>query len=124
MRSVDVMVLPSYYREGVPKSLIEGAACGLAIVTTNLAGCREVVTEDGVDGLHVQPRNPIDLADCLARLDDDRALVRRLGERARAKAMEDFDERMVIRRTIEVYDELLRDRRVATAVCEAEHAQA
>ncbi|NUS38008.1 MAG: glycosyltransferase family 4 protein [Lysobacter sp.] len=113
MRSVDAMVLPSYYREGVPKSLIEGAACGLAIVTTNLAGCREVVSEDGVDGLHVQPRNPVDLADCLARLDDDRALLRRLGERARAKAMEHFDERMVIRRTIEVYDELLRDRRVA-----------
>jgi len=115
MRSVDVMVLPSYYREGVPKSLIEGAACGLAIVTTNLAGCREVVTDDGVDGLHVRPRDAAHLAHCLGRLDDDRALVRRLGERARAKAMADFDERMVIRRTIEVYDELLRDRRVARA---------
>lgn len=125
MRSVDVMVLPSYYREGVPKSLIEGAACGLAIVTTNLAGCREVVSEDGVDGLHVQPRNPIDLADCLARLDDDRALLRRLGDRARAKAMEHFDERMVIRRTIEVYDELLRGRRVAPgATMEPERVQA
>lgn len=126
MRSVDVMVLPSYYREGVPKSLIEGAACGLAIVTTNLAGCREVVSEDGVDGLHVQPRDPTHLADCLRRLDDDRALVRRLGDRARAKAMEHFDERMVIRRTIEVYDELLRDRRVAQVdgAMEREHAEA
>jgi glycosyltransferase involved in cell wall biosynthesis len=113
MRSVDVMVLPSYYREGVPKSLIEGAACGLAIVTTNLAGCREVVSDDGVDGLHVRPRDHAHLAQCLARLDDDRALLRRLGDCARAKAMADFDERMVIRRTIEVYDELLRDRRVA-----------
>lgn len=113
LREVDVMVLPSYYREGVPKSLIEGAACGLAIVTTNLAGCREVVSEDGADGLHVRPRDPAHLAQCLARLDDDRLLVRRLGERARHKAMADFDERMVIRRTIEVYDELLRDRRVA-----------
>ena len=113
MRSVNVMVLPSYYREGVPKSLIEGAACGLAIVTTNLAGCREVVSEDGVDGLHVRPRDPAHLASCLARLDDDRALLRQLGERACARAAEHFDERVVIRRTIEVYDELLRDRRVA-----------
>jgi glycosyltransferase involved in cell wall biosynthesis len=113
LREVDVMVLPSYYREGVPKSLIEGAACGLAIVTTNLAGCREVVTEDGADGLHVRPRDPAHLAHCLARLDDDRQLMRRLGTRAHAKAMADFDERMVIRRTIEVYDELLHDRRVA-----------
>ena len=107
MRSMDVIALPSYYREGVPKSLIEAAACGLAVITTNLPGCREVVSEHGVDGLHVEPRCARSLAECIARLDDDRALVRRLGECARAKAMEHFDEQMVIRRTIEVYDELL-----------------
>ena len=107
MRSMDVIALPSYYREGVPKSLIEAAACGLAVITTNLPGCREVVSEHGVDGLHVEPRCARSLAECIARLDDDRVLVRRLGECARAKAMEHFDEQMVIRRTIEVYDELL-----------------
>jgi glycosyltransferase involved in cell wall biosynthesis len=111
MRSVDVIALPSYYREGVPKSLIEAAACGLAIVTTNLPGCREVVSEHGVDGLHVEPRCARSLAECLASLDDDRVLVRRLGDHARRKAMEHFDEQMVIRRTIEVYDELLPARR-------------
>lgn len=114
MRSVDVMALPSYYREGVPKSLIEAAACGLALVTTDLAGCREVVSSHGEDGLHVQPRDPRSLADLLKMLDDDRALLRRLGERARQKAMEEFDERSVIRRTIDVYDELLADRSVVT----------
>jgi glycosyltransferase involved in cell wall biosynthesis len=107
MRSMDVIALPSYYREGVPKSLIEAAACGLAVVTTNLPGCRDVVSEHGVDGLHVEPRCAQSLADRLAQLDDDRDLVRRLGECARRKAMEHFDEQMVIRRTIEVYDELL-----------------
>ena len=107
MRSMDVIALPSYYREGVPKSLIEAAACGLAVITTNLPGCREVVSEHGVDGLHVEPRCARSLAECIARLDDDRLLMRRLGECARAKAMEHFDEQMVIRRTIEVYDELL-----------------
>ena len=65
------------------------------------------------------------LAACLARLDDDRALLRQLGERASARAAEHFDERVVIRRTIEVYDELLRDRRVATpARVAGERAQA
>jgi len=113
MRSVDVIALPSYYREGVPKSLIEAAACGLAVVTTNLPGCREVVREHGVDGLHVEPRCARSLADRLVQLDDDRVLLRRLGDRARQNALEHFDEQMVIRRTIEVYDELLPARRAA-----------
>lgn len=107
LRTVDVMALPSYYREGVPKSLIEAGACGVALVTTDLPGCREVVSRDGEDGLHVQPRSAESLAHALARLDDDRALLRRLGARARERALSDFDERVVIRRTCEVYGELL-----------------
>lgn len=107
LRSCDVMALPSYYREGVPKCLIEGAACGLALVTTDLPGCREVVREHGADGLHVPPRDAKTLADRLADLDDDRGLLRRLGARARANALAHFDERQVVRRTIEVYEELL-----------------
>lgn len=114
MRLVDVMALPSYYREGVPRSLIEGAASGLALVTTDLPGCREVVSEHGVDGLHVEPRNASALAGRLATLDDDRLLLRRLGESARRKALAHFDERLVIQKTFDVYDELL-DQRVATS---------
>lgn len=107
LRSVDVMALPSYYREGVPKSLIEGAACGLALVTTDLPGCREVVRQHGVDGLHAEPRDAASLAEALLALEADRALLRRLGESARRRAVEDFDEQLVIRRTVEVYEELL-----------------
>lgn len=107
LRQTDAMALPSYYREGVPKSLIEGAASGLALVTTDLPGCREVVAQHEVDGLHVTPRDAHSLAEALARLDDDRALLRRLGERARQQAMQHFDERLVIDKTFEVYDELL-----------------
>jgi glycosyltransferase involved in cell wall biosynthesis len=108
LRDIDVMALPSYYREGVPKSLIEAAACGLALVTTDLPGCREVVTRHGIDGMHVVPRDAGSLATVLAQLDDDRGLLQRLGERAREQALSDFDERLVIRKTIEVYGELLR----------------
>ena len=107
LRTVDVMALPSYYREGVPKSLIEGAASGLALVTTNLPGCREVVSQHGVDGLHAEPRDAASLADLLIRLHGDRALLRRLGDSARCKAVADFDEQLVITRTMDVYDELL-----------------
>jgi glycosyltransferase involved in cell wall biosynthesis len=105
--SVHVMALPSYYREGVPKSLIEGAAAGLALITTDRPGCREVVTQDGVDGLRVEPRNAEALADCIARLDDDRDWLVQLGDRAREQALKKFDERLVIQQTLDVYAELV-----------------
>lgn len=103
--SVDAVVLPSY-REGLPKALIEAAACALPLVTTDVPGCREVVT-DGVDGLLVPVRNAEALADAIARLQDDPELAARLGAAARTKALSEFDERIVIERTIDVYRELL-----------------
>jgi glycosyltransferase involved in cell wall biosynthesis len=102
---VDVVVLPSY-REGLPKGLIEAAACGLPLVTTDVPGCREVVT-DGVDGLLVPARDGPALAAAIARLQDDPVLAFRLASAARARALSEFDERIVVRRTIAVYAELL-----------------
>lgn len=103
--SVDIVVLPSY-REGLPKSLIEAAACGLPLVSTDVPGCREVVT-DGVDGLLVPVRDADALAEAIARLANDASLRQRLGAAARAKALREFDERIVNERTLDVYRELL-----------------
>ena len=103
--SVDVVVLPSY-REGLPKGLIEAAACALPLVTTDVPGCREVVS-DGVDGLLVPVRDAAALAAAIARLHDDPELAARLGKAARAKALAEFDEQIVIARTLAVYRELL-----------------
>ena len=105
LASVDVAVLPSY-REGLPKSLIEAAACGLPLITTDVPGCREVVT-DGVDGLLVPVRDATALATAIARLQDDPVLAARLGQAARAKALAEFDQRIIIERTLAVYRELL-----------------
>lgn len=102
--SVDIVVLPSY-REGLPKGLIEAAACALPLVTTDVPGCREVV-RDGVDGLLVPARDADALANAIARLQDDPALAARLGQAARAKALAEFDERIVVERTLAVYREL------------------
>lgn len=102
--AVDVVALPSY-REGLPKTLIEAAACAQPLITTDVPGCREVVS-DGVDGLLVPVRDAKALAHAIRRLDDDPALARRLGEAAWAKAHAEFDERIVIRRTVDVYREL------------------
>ncbi len=104
---VDMVVLPSY-REGLPKGLIEAAACALPLVTTEVPGCREVVTDD-VDGLLVPARDADALANAIARLQDDPVLAQRLGQAARSKALAQFDERIVIARTLAVYRELLGD---------------
>lgn len=108
-RGADVVVLPSY-REGLPKSLIEAAACARPLITTDAPGCREVV-EDGVEGFVVPVRQAQPLARAIARLDDDPELARRFGAAARAKALAAFDQEIVLDRTLAVYRELLGRRR-------------
>ncbi len=105
LAAADIFVLPSY-REGLPQSLIEAAACARPLIATDVPGCREVVT-DGVDGLLVPPRQSEPLARAIARVADDPALGRRLGEAARAKALAEYDERIIVAKTIAVYDELM-----------------
>ncbi len=108
LADADVVVLPSY-REGLPKSLIEAAACGRPLVTTDVPGCREVVS-DGVDGLLVPVRDASALARAIGRLQDDPLLARRLGEVARAKALAEYDEKRILARTLDVYRELWGER--------------
>jgi glycosyltransferase involved in cell wall biosynthesis len=102
--SVDVVVLPSY-REGLPRTLVEAAACGLPLITTDVAGCREVVS-DGIDGLLVPKGDSAALAQAILRLQDSPEFARQLGDAARTKARAQFDEHIVIERTLEVYGEL------------------
>ena len=101
----DMVVLPSY-REGLSKSLIEAAACARPLITTDAPGCRQVVTHE-VNGLLVPVRDAKALARAIARLQDDPALARRLGQAARQKALTEFDERIVIAQTLTVYSELV-----------------
>lgn len=108
LETVHVVTLPSY-REGLPTTLTEGAACALPLITTDVPGCREVVTHD-VDGLLVPVRDAQALAQAIARLDDDPALAARLGAAARAKVLVQFDAQIVIARTMSVYQELLGSR--------------
>ncbi|EKJ98728.1 glycosyl transferase, group 1 family protein [Rhodopirellula baltica SH28] len=105
MSEVDVFVLPTYYGEGLPRSLIEAAASGLALITTDIPGCREVVSHEE-DGLRVPVRDPQSLASAIRRLDNDRELTVRLGNAAREKATQLFDERIVVEKTLAVYKEL------------------
>lgn len=103
--AVDVVVLPSY-REGLPKGLIEAAACELPLVTTRVPGCREVV-DDGVNGLLVPVKDPQALARAIARLHDDAHLRVAMGHAARERVLERYDEQIIIKKTLDVYEQLL-----------------
>jgi glycosyltransferase involved in cell wall biosynthesis len=106
LASSDIVVLPSY-REGLPKSLIEAAACGKPIVTTDVPGCRDVV-DDGQSGLIVPVRNAEALAGAIACLADDHKKRRDLGAAARSRAVREFDKEIIVRETIGVYQDVIR----------------
>lgn len=101
-----VVCLPTYYREGVPKVLIEAAASARPIVASEAPGCREIVRH-GDNGLLVPPRDPLILAEALATLLSDAGLRRSMGRRGREMVLESFTVEYVVRQTLEVYENLL-----------------
>jgi glycosyltransferase involved in cell wall biosynthesis/ribosomal protein S18 acetylase RimI-like enzyme len=101
---MDVFVLASW-REGMPRSAIEAAAMGKALVLTDIRGCREVARHDR-EALLVPPRDPGALAAAISRLATDPALRDRLGAAARRRALERFSEAQVAERVVEQYRRL------------------
>ena len=105
MVAADCVVLPSY-REGVPRSLLEAAAIGRPIVTTDAVGCRDVV-DDGVNGYLCQIKNALDLSEKLFRMiklsADERS---RMGAAGREKMQKEFDEKIVIDRYLSILKKL------------------
>jgi glycosyltransferase involved in cell wall biosynthesis len=105
LAAADVAVLPSYYREGVPRSLLEAAAMAKPIITTGAVGCRETVDE-GVNGLLVPVRDVKALAEAMVWMIEHPEVCRQMGQASRAKVEREFDERSVVSRTLEVYETL------------------
>jgi glycosyltransferase involved in cell wall biosynthesis len=104
-RQAHLVCLPSY-REGLPKALIEAAACERALVTCDVPGCREVVS-DGDNGLLVPARDSAALARALRRLIEDAGLRRALARRSRERAVAEFSLERVIADTLALYRALL-----------------
>jgi glycosyltransferase involved in cell wall biosynthesis len=101
-----VVCLPSY-REGLPKVLLEAAACGRPIVTTDVPGCREVVRE-GINGLLVPARDAQALSEALFSLIINPELRTQMGRRSREIVLKDFSSEKVIAQTLNLYKELTR----------------
>lgn len=103
-KTVDIVVLPSY-REGLPKGLIEAAASGLALVATDVPGCREVI-QDGINGILVPVKNSELLAEAIVKLYLNADLRVTMGKRAFLDANSKFNENVIIEGTLKVYSDL------------------
>jgi glycosyltransferase involved in cell wall biosynthesis len=101
-----IAVLPSR-REGLPKSLLEAAACGRPIVASDVPGCREIARE-GVNALLVPADDATALAEAIDRLASDPALRQRFGQAGRQLVEERFSDERIGRATVELYNKLLR----------------
>lgn len=100
-----IVCLPSY-REGLPKILIEAAACGRPIVTTDVPGCREVV-RDGENGLLVPAKNAEALKDALLRLIENKEMRESMGNASREKAVRLFSNEIVNNGIYSIYQKAL-----------------
>lgn len=105
LQQSSIVVLPSY-REGFPKILIEAAACGRAVITTDVPGCRDAIY-NGITGILVPERNAIALANSIKELAIDPILYKEMGKRGRKMAERRFDVDNVISQHFKIYNQLL-----------------
>lgn len=103
--AANIICLPSY-REGLPKSLIEAAACGRSVVTTDVPGCRDAIAA-GKTGLLVPVKDSVALADAIQTLIENPALRKQMGLAGRALAEKHFAIEKIVRQHMDIYQELL-----------------
>jgi glycosyltransferase involved in cell wall biosynthesis len=106
LTSVDALVLPSLFGEGMPMVVLEAMAVGLPIVASAVEGVPEVVRE-GQEGLLVAPNDVNALADALLRLLHDRLAARSMGHAARRRQRSSYSDRAMASRVSGIYDRLL-----------------
>lgn len=107
IQASDIVVLPSFYREGTPKSLLESLAIGRPILTTNMPGCKETVL-DGVNGFLCEPKSVSDLAskmEMILNLNYEERL--KMGQESRKLAENKFNESIVINKYIKALNKTL-----------------
>jgi glycosyltransferase involved in cell wall biosynthesis len=107
-REHHVCCLPSRGGEGLPRTLLEGASCGRAILTSDVPGCRALV-RDGIEGLLVPPNDPVALGRAMVALARDPERVQRLGKAARERVLQGFTERHVSDAVASLYREISTD---------------
>ena len=107
LKQCHIMAFPSYYMEGLPKSLIEADAIGRPIITSNSVGCKETLV-DGYNGFLIQPKDVDALTEKLDMLLSDKELRIKMGKNARQYAEDYFSIEIVKERHLAIYDELIK----------------
>ncbi|MBO4638350.1 MAG: glycosyltransferase family 4 protein [Treponema sp.] len=102
LRQCHIMCFPSFYMEGLPKSVIDAEASGLPIITTDWVGCRDTV-ENGYNGFVIPPKDAENLADKIKKLVDDIELRRKMGKNARLYAEKYFSIDNVVKKHLDIY---------------------
>ena len=106
LKQCHIMAFPSYYMEGLPKSLIEADAIGRPIITSNSVGCKETLV-DGYNGFLIQPKDVDALTEKLDLLLSDKELRVKMGKNARKYAEDYFSIKVVKERHLAIYRELI-----------------
>ncbi len=104
----DIVCLPTIYGEGVPRILIEAASCQRAIITTDVAGCREIVIHD-VNGLLTEPGSVISLSNSIEALLSNKDKIHNFGIKGRLLVEHEFAQSIVFEKTLKQYQSLQGD---------------
>ena len=104
-RDCHIAVLPTYYKEGLPRSLLEAASCARPLVATDVPGCRDIL-KDRVNGLRITPRDSKALADAINKLAGDADLRRKMGAAGRRIVEREFSDEIVTGKSLELYEHM------------------
>lgn len=100
IRASKVFVLPTYYREGLPRTILESMAMGRPIITTDWPGCRDAV-KDGVNGFLVQPKDYMALAEKIKKMIENPDIVQEMGQKSLELCVEKYDVRKINKKMLE-----------------------
>lgn len=109
LHKTDVFVLPSYYREGVPRTLLEACSCGNPIITTDSVGCREAVRE-GKNGFLIEPKNTEALVKAMEYFIIHPHMIKEMGLASRKYAEERFDVNIINQDLLQLINSVLKNK--------------
>lgn len=109
LKGVDVSVLPSLKREGLPRAMLEAMIAGVVPIVTNSGGSPELV-EQGISGFVVEPGDPVAIREKILALYNDREMLGRMSAAAKQRVLTDFTIEKTARETIAVYEDMLKSK--------------
>jgi glycosyltransferase involved in cell wall biosynthesis len=105
MAMANTVTTPTFYREGLPRTLLEAAATGLPLIGTDMPGVREAIA-NGINGILIPTRDSTALENAVEELADDPSKAQRYGEASLSRAINEYDHRRVVGEYMKMYEEL------------------